>query len=82
MSLIGATTGATGTSVTINSQVSSSEPASLLARIVMVCGLPAAMGLAQLTTPVSPLMLIPAGALTKDQLTGWLPWFSTGLGPV
>ena len=66
--LIGCETG-----VTVSSQVSSSDPALLVARMVTVWGLPTVVGLDQLTTPVVLLIVMPLGLANRDQVTGNVP---------
>ncbi len=66
---------------TIRDQLSSSEPALLVARIVMVWGLPADVGFDQVTTPVLLLMVMPIGPVTRVHVTGCAP-LTTGVGPV
>ena len=68
--------------LTVSIQDSSLEPALLVARIVIVCGLPVTVGLAQLTTPVVPLMVMLIGLATSDQVTGCVPLLNDGVGPV
>ena len=67
--MMGAITGG----VTVNCQVSSSNPALLVARMVTVWGLPTVVGLDQLTTPVVLLMVMPLGLAIRDQVTGNVP---------
>ena len=66
-------TGAITGGVTVSSHVSSSDPALLVARMVTVWGLPTLVGLAQLTTPVVLLIVIPLGLAIRDQVTGKVP---------
>ena len=74
-------TGATG--LTVNDQVSVSEPAEFVARIVIVCGEPTDVGDGQLTTPVVLLIVIPEGVETRAQVTDDMhDEVSVGIGPV
>ncbi len=66
---------------TVINQVSSSEPALLVARIVMVWGLPTEVGFDQVTTPVLLLIVMPPGPVTRVHVTGSVP-LTTGVGPV
>ena len=68
--------------LTVSSQNFSSNPPPLVARIVMVCGLPVTVGLAQLTTPLPASMNIPSGPVSSDHVTGVVPLLSDGVGPV
>ena len=79
---IGLIIGASPLDVTINCQLSSSEPDAFVARIVMVCGLPATVGFGQDTNPVLELIVMPTGLFTNDHVTGNVPSDNVGVGPV